>query len=1611
MKIFFLFFSLLFSLESFGLSLDDFLPPYNRSGGRDGCISTKFSAPGAWTIYSLDKCAEDSAANTYRTPKIRVRAQSCNFAACWTQSTDLNGNGECVIWPGPYVMPLTRICARVAVPADPVSGSPQDDGYTPRKHLDSDGRSQNDIPIQGSDGVPFYIDSSKICAYHDPWMLEYIALGTWTIPFFDPMDYNPIKQPMHSGSGISPIAQLIINLVEFGMELTADTMVSGGYGPLAGKAMRLAAQKQGGWINDLMEFIPKVIDIIGKNTIIALLKEFGQFNRQVFARLGCANLKLGYFPPPYCSSKASLPPSGNVTMICPDNGDGINVNPWEVECVQSTTPNNAINNAVRVSFDKMIPICKASEMAAGKPLSDKCVTFNMALNGASSVNSAASHVNDTLPKGTLPQCTAAINTNCVNITLSTAPNNLRIVYGMNYGSAAVPKPYYNASEKSPGILQYPDCTASITSSCQTIWGVNAGGFIDMSLAFKGTETTYSNDPPLTSLATSNAADPDAAIHKFQAQITRKSGLTQLQSNICVYSKNTTASSTPDEIVGCVPRASPPKPLLSLCGGAQSTLCTILNDATSNQNPTSNVSTNTSPLMIVKLQAGTSSTQGVLGVSSVHDVSGINTALNLAGFDYSAYVTNESFATIPFSSNTDPNANPDAGTLYGQYIAPDGTPAQFNTPNAAYLSGMEYTKGKYKLGGQYICLKGSDTGTCPSNVKNCVLAKLLNANITPCSSFIQKMQNTYSGIKRCSAVTPSTSCTTVETINPPAVSASAATSTSGASAVTYSTEPVIIKDCTPTSSSTTTSQKTYCYYHSLDLELCKISTDSANRITPTPDYGSDLSSLAGELGYYNYKTPPPSSSQVTTNASAATMECGVYLSSLSNTDYGNIAPCSASDKLCPRIEYFTSPTSSGDPTILHVNKCTNATTPAQGDPTTTNRYCYYTGAKINASSSSSSTSPDPSASSTLPSNTICQLDQNSTIRRTDDGTTITSRARCSKYLTSFNSKIYPGISECLPYQKNCELIEYLVPTEDPTAKIFVNKYSTDSYCYYQDASRKPQDDTRCNLSITYPGLRQCSSGEEIYCRVVTSQDGLTIYDYSGNIEAIETNTGKYCYSTNRRAPINFNQKVCKLNQQYPNIGICSPLESFCPLLETRDATGAATVSTNIRTINNNTYCYKQTPSPVDAPTCSVASAYPNLQECSTSQQSCPSVSSVNTAETPSRNINVNQYSATGYCYYYGSKVPENQAICAAPNVQNTPAQNICSLPIGGGTVTRKDSNDQIINQTATTSSSGGMWNADLYALRNKTPMEQGLCTTIPSDLPKCSAITAGNSASGNATWPETPSGGKATGTCISGYASKTPPMRYCLTNTNTFISAFQTTAPSSSCIPKIGMSLKDSNGTLVYNFSPGDDFVEIQGSTNTGTYTVENKCQGSMNKVSVRDTINETDFGASLSVKINGVTGVDYPNIPDALRAIFNIQNKIPNPFTVSVEPQGRTWKMKLDFTCPPPALSITIDGEAQTVTYNDLTTKTLVVTGKQIRFDLLDGAEMMQLEFSTDSTTGDNHGAPGAMGDSTVQYSGGGMWLTYLPQEVSSIINSGKYYIIKTKDAQKWNIKYKVKKK
>ncbi|MFU7502701.1 MAG: hypothetical protein ACE1S7_04560 [Candidatus Tisiphia sp.] len=137
----------------------------------------------------------------------------------------MNWDGECILWPGAYALPLLRICTRVAVPAvAPTAlnskGTPTDPGYTPGKHLNDVGFTEDDKPIIGSDGKPF--NRPKLCAYNDPGLVNLVSA---TGVHLDPMDWNPIRQPLHKTDELHPFAKILKFLIDIKSSMSISVLL------------------------------------------------------------------------------------------------------------------------------------------------------------------------------------------------------------------------------------------------------------------------------------------------------------------------------------------------------------------------------------------------------------------------------------------------------------------------------------------------------------------------------------------------------------------------------------------------------------------------------------------------------------------------------------------------------------------------------------------------------------------------------------------------------------------------------------------------------------------------------------------------------------------------------------------------------------------------------------------------------------------------------------------------------------------------------------------------------------------------------------------------------------------------------------------------------------------------------------------------------------------------------------------------------------------------------------------------------------------------------------------------------------------------------------------
>lgn len=708
--------------------------PYRKKEGRAGCLK-KFDPPNNSSRNYQKICAEDPGSNTYFNPKIRVRMQACNAAACWTESMKLNYDGQCTQWPGPYGIPLTRLCARIAVPGSLLASGQDDDGYVNsvtnrHQHLNFEGAAVEDNKVQlvtydtnpiTGEAVPVisssFLDRPKLCVYEDPWVLDYPL---------DLMDIHPLYQPFHSGSGISPIAQILITL--FDMKVSIDGAIISA----VLKPMKVP--------ESTINLLTKIISSREQAAIMAL-KLFGQLNRSVKSSLGCIDIPLGPFPPPYCSPMRALSTGLSIDPIChtvtPDTGLCPDSSPCVLHadssnpCVNpavSSASNNAINNMVRIGFDNFIPLCLPNNVGITP---STCV----AITGITTA-SGAHAANDILPKcGSSP---------CVNTTLPVAAGGpgFRILYAIQHGNVALaPNPYYTT-----GIPDCPTPHGLLTGPCQSIWGINSGPFKDVAVIFPAIETSSTTN--ITTVLNSEVVsmtDLAGVSRSFRAAITRVQnptdsyasslGITdQNPSDICVFE----VTNAPAVLNGCVARATPPLP-------------TVTQGVGDNFNPSLNVS----------LTVGTNSTSGVVTVTPVvgHNITNSNVpkTLNIAGFQYSAFVTDNYYKVSPFDprcvASSVPSINggcsPNAGSLLGMYYLPNNAlvsndPTSWTTPEPQYLSGLEYinttapgmnnayrianivsgpTNGLPKPSAQ-ICLSGMiNIGACPHNPRNCVLAKL------------------------------------------------------------------------------------------------------------------------------------------------------------------------------------------------------------------------------------------------------------------------------------------------------------------------------------------------------------------------------------------------------------------------------------------------------------------------------------------------------------------------------------------------------------------------------------------------------------------------------------------------------------------------------------------------------------------------------------------------------------------------------------------------------------------------------------------------------------------------------------------------------------------------
>ncbi|WP_341756180.1 MULTISPECIES: hypothetical protein [unclassified Candidatus Tisiphia] len=805
-------------------------PPWNRRDGRDtdNCL-IQFDPPENWIGFYLQHCAERTRESSYFAPRIRIRTQSCNAFACWNQSTTLNWDGECVIWPGAYGLPLLRICARVAVPAVERTslnskGTPADPGYTPGKHLNDVGFPEDDELFIGDDGTALKFDRPKLCAYSDPGLVNLVSA---TGVHLDPLDWNPVKQPLHKTDELHPLTKVLVFLIDLKTSLSMSALL--------GKLLDMMGAENTPGLNVIREIVKWVGKILEQQWMYDIakdvLKTIGTLNRSVDDyQFGCVELPFGPFPPPYCPKLASLITTPTTSSVCSKKKDGLFVQSSDAPCVVSKLRNNLIHNVVRVSLDNLIPLCKNKEEPQK---TDKCVVIkNLAAFSAQKVHtdSAQHDVIKKCPTDNERPCVdTKINFKC-SVTENGCEDGFRIVYAQRIGEHSTPSNYY--------VDDLPDCNskdANGKTTCQEIWGINIGEFVDVKIEFPKVQSQDGNNL-LQLNKTFELQDNNGNNRSFVASIAKDAFFDQDFSfhrdpkSICVTEE--------EQLVGCEKRVTDDYQILTQeCGVDPEVIC-----------PNNSYYTPqfvTSIRVLNKDGSIVDATSTVVTPLSVHSPDNQKTEeiINLAGYNFTsfmAYISNTPpaiYTAMPFSGEKSMNPS----TIYGEYKndkIPYDTKGSPIT-DVVYLKGLEYINGKYIQGATHGCLQSKDTEKCIPGVNdtNCVLAKLLESDTVDCSMFKEKRTDPkYLNLRI--RQKSDTNCNKTDSIS----------GLNGGAGIT-------IYAC---------DNSVYCYTNDRNagVEVCKVSIDAKDRINPLPSLGNPINTGQHYTNAFDKKKGTPNYNQKT-----------------------------------------------------------------------------------------------------------------------------------------------------------------------------------------------------------------------------------------------------------------------------------------------------------------------------------------------------------------------------------------------------------------------------------------------------------------------------------------------------------------------------------------------------------------------------------------------------------------------------------------------------------------------------------------------------------------------------------------------------------------------------
>lgn len=789
-----------------------YCPPWNKEGGRyDNTCLANTPYPTIFVPWYLAHCAESTTESTFFSPKIRIRNQSCNLFGCWTLTKTLNWDGECVIWPTGYALPLLRICARVASPANSDTKTPEDLGYTNGKHLNFEGFEEDDDVLIGVDGQLITLEKPKLCAYRDPSILDFLSQGITLdgIDIPDLMDFNPLKQPLHKTKDLSIIAKIILFIID-----SLDKLAQGLVQMLNSLFDLILPTVDGISLNifqPIFDLLSAIIELFA-DILKIVIEEYGQLNRLVSNyKFGCVELPLGPFPPPYCPTLAPFKPNPTTQSVCPLGTNGIPVtSTLENLCVVSKLKNNFIRNTIRTTFDYFIPLCMNGE---DPTKTDKCVTLsNIGLfNSASALHTATARRDTIKPCSSSSSSTPCVNTSIpfsCSVTANGCEDGFRVVYAEKIGETSMPSNYFRDD--------LPDCGTSTNNiGCQRIWGINIGEFLDVSLLFPNVQSA--ND--ISNLTkTFSMKDTSNTTRNFTGLIPRKSyfdTISQLQlepDQVCVFENNL--------LVGCETRMKVELPKAYSCNFMSGFSCT---------------SSYFIPKFVALMESGTDYTGAIVAPLSVNGTTA-SSKINLAGYDFGSFVTDDTFIQKPFSGSHSINPS----SIYGTY---KNNAAPYNSSgvstNATYLYGLEYVNDKYIQGGKRVCLIPNSKPRCPLDVTNCVLTNLLNKNIVNCGDFINKGVK-YPNLRLCTIA--DTSCSAIDSL----------AGINGGNGIT-------INKCG------TTVLPTYCYTNNANVSICNISTNPTDRFDPAASLGYSLSAN----DYYNGVSYTTSGASLATAAANST----------------------------------------------------------------------------------------------------------------------------------------------------------------------------------------------------------------------------------------------------------------------------------------------------------------------------------------------------------------------------------------------------------------------------------------------------------------------------------------------------------------------------------------------------------------------------------------------------------------------------------------------------------------------------------------------------------------------------------------------------------------------